>query len=49
MTKPKGEVEARQLAEEHWRFLEKWLHLVFVDGFVHGWKHALELEDVRGK
>jgi hypothetical protein len=32
--------EIRKLAEEHWVFLEKWLHMLFVDGFVHGWKHA---------
>lgn len=30
------------LAEEHWEFLEKWLHLVFVDGFIHGYKHGEE-------
>ena len=32
--------ETEKLAEEHWQFLEKWLHLVFVDGFIHGYKHA---------
>ena len=33
---------AKRLAEEHWLFQEKWMHMVFVDGFVHGYKHALE-------
>ena len=30
------------LAEEHWKFLERWMHVVFVDAFVHGYKHAKE-------
>lgn len=34
--------QIEDLAEEHWRFLEKWLHLVFVDGFIHGYKHGKE-------
>jgi len=29
-------------AEKHWKFLEKWMHMIFVDGFVHGYKHAKE-------
>lgn len=29
-----------ELAEEHWKFLEKWLHMVFVDAFIHGYKHC---------
>ena len=32
--------DEKELAEEHWKFLEKWLHMVFVDGFIHGYKHA---------
>lgn len=32
--------ESEKLAEEHYSFLEKWLHMIFVDGFVHGYKHA---------
>jgi len=31
---------AKQLAEEHWEWLEKWLHMIFVDAFVHGYKHG---------
>jgi len=34
--------ESRKLAEEHWKFLEKWFHLIFIDGFVHGYKHGQE-------
>lgn len=26
----------KDLAEEHWKFLEKWLHLIFVDAVVWG-------------
>jgi hypothetical protein len=26
--------EPQELAEEHWKFLEKWLHQIFVDGFI---------------
>jgi len=36
--------DARKLAEEHWRFLERWLRLVYVDAFVHGYKHAKQGE-----
>ena len=31
-----------QKAEEHWVFLEKWLHMIFTDAFIHGYKHAKE-------
>jgi len=34
--------ETRRLAEEHWKFLEKWLHIIFVDDFIHGYKHGVE-------
>ena len=36
------EKKAKDLAEEHWKFVEKWLHQLFVDGFVHGYKHGKE-------
>ena len=36
------EDKVKALAEEHWEFLEKWFHLIFVDGFVHGYKHGRE-------
>ena len=35
--------EARELAEKHWEFLERWQHMIFVDGFVHGVKHGQEV------
>ncbi len=31
-----------KLAEQHWEFLSKWFKMIFIDGFVHGWKHAIE-------
>lgn len=31
---------AEELAEEHWKFLEKWMHIIYVDAFVHGHKHG---------
>ena len=34
--------EARQEAEEHWEFLEKWLHMMFVDAWMHSRKHTKE-------
>ena len=40
-----NEEEVRRLAEEHWKFLEKWLHIVYVDTFVHGYKHGKEDKD----
>lgn len=36
--------KTKELAEEHWEFLESWLHKIFVDGFTHGYKHAKENE-----
>ena len=36
------EEEAKELAEAHWEFLERWLHMIFVDGMVHGIKHGRE-------
>ncbi len=32
----------REMAEAHWKFIESWLHMVYVDSFIHGWKHARE-------
>ena len=37
--------EAEKLAEEHWLCLEKILHRLYVDAFVHGFKHAKEEKD----
>ena len=35
----KEQAQIERLAEEHWLFLEKWLHMIFVDAFIHGAKH----------
>jgi len=37
---------AKLLAEEHWEWINKWLHIVFVDAFVHGYKHGREEAEV---
>ncbi len=34
--------KAKELAEAHWKFLESWLHLIYVDALVHGYKHGKE-------
>jgi len=34
--------KARELAEEHWEWVERWLHMVYVDAFVHGCKHSVD-------
>jgi len=39
--------KARELAEQHWKWVETWLHIVYVDAFVHGYKHGVE--DTRGE
>ena len=39
---PMPEFLAREKAEAHWEFLESWQHKIFVDAFVHGYKHAQE-------
>jgi len=38
MTKPKK--TPRQLAEEHWGWLESLLRKIFIDAFIHGYKHS---------
>ena len=35
-------MEVKDKAEEHWEFLERWLHMVYVDTFIHGYKHGKE-------
>ena len=34
------EEKAKELAEAHWDWVETWLHMIFVDAFVHGYKHG---------
>lgn len=34
--------DSEKLAEEHWKFLERWLHIIYVDSFIHGYKHGVE-------
>ena len=38
------EEEAKELAEQHWKFLERWLHIVYVDAMVHGIKHGMRIK-----
>jgi len=38
------EQEAKKLAEEHWKWVETWLHLIYVDAFIHGVKHGQQDE-----
>ncbi len=39
----------KETAEEHWVFNERWLHMVYVDTFVHGEKHGCENMEERIK
>ena len=32
--------EVKELAEEHWEWVESWLHIVYVDAMIHGYKHG---------
>jgi len=34
--------EADRLAQEHWKFLNRWMKMAFTDGFTHGYKHGSE-------
>jgi hypothetical protein len=43
----KNEEEVRKMAEDHWEFIERWLHMVYVDTFIHGYGHGVE--DASGK
>lgn len=36
--------EVQEKATEHWEFLERWLRIVFIDAFVHGYKHGKDKE-----
>jgi len=32
----------KEKAEAHWKCLESWLHIIYVDAFVHGYKHGVQ-------
>jgi hypothetical protein len=34
--------ESEILAREHWKFISKWLEIVYIDSFIHGFKHGVE-------
>ncbi len=38
--------EAEAKAEEHWKFMEKWLHMAAIDFFIHGVKHEREKNSI---
>jgi len=42
-------IEAVVLAEAHWKWLEKTLHMVYVDAMAHGFGHGVEWERFRPK
>ena len=34
--------KAKAIAEEHWEWLEPYYHKIYVDAFIHGYKHGKE-------
>jgi hypothetical protein len=32
----------KELAEAHWKFLARWMKMVYIDAFIHGYKHGKE-------
>ena len=34
------EIEIRKIAEEHWKYVESICHKMYVDAFIHGFKHG---------
>ena len=38
------ENEIRKIAEEHWKYVEGVCHKMYVDAFVHGFKHGSDEE-----
>jgi len=36
------EERAVELAGEHWDFIGEWLEMIYLDAFVHGYKHGKE-------
>ena len=39
--------DIRDLAEEHWEWLESLLHKIYVDAMIHGIKHGQEVNNVK--
>ena len=39
------EEEAKKIAEAHWKWVETWLHIIYVDAFIHGFKHGGKKKD----
>ena len=35
-----NEKEVKEMAEEHWKYVEGICHKMYVDAFIHGWKHG---------
>ena len=35
------DIYARELAEEHWKYVESICHKMYVDAFIHGYKHGV--------
>jgi len=35
-----NEKEVKELAEDHWKYVESICHKMYVDAFIHGWKHG---------
>lgn len=33
----------KEIAETHWKWIETWLHIIYVDAFIHGYKHGQEM------
>jgi len=31
-----------EIAEKHWQYVESLCHKMYVDGFIHGYKHGLD-------
>jgi len=38
------ENEIRKMAEEHWKYVESICHKMYVDAFIHGFKHGSDEE-----
>jgi len=47
MSKKSEATIVRELAEEHWKWLEGLLHKVYVDAMIHGYKHGRQSKEVK--
>ena len=47
MSNLRSEEEIKEIGEIHWKYVESICHKMYIDAFIHGWKHGVENEQSR--